>query len=117
MRAIICAVVLLSLCITLVIANAVTLQDILRKMTDLADKISKLGEKPYELRDLFAKHRSLLAISIESDELERMNELIESLISAYESKDSSQITKYCRLIADLCCELSTFERISLESIF
>ena len=46
MRAIICAVVLLSLCITLVIANAVTLQDILEKMTDLADKISNLGEKP-----------------------------------------------------------------------
>ena len=55
-------------------------------------------------------------IKFESDELERMNELIESLISAYESKDSSQITKYCRLIADLCYELSTFEQISIESV-
>lgn len=116
MRAIICTIVLLSLCVTLVIANAVALQDILKSMTELADGVLEARDEPYKLRDIFAKHRSLLAISIESDELERMNELIESLISAYESKDSSQITKYCRLIADLCYELSTFEQISIESV-
>ena len=116
MRAIISAVVLLSLCTALVLANAITLCDILSQMTELCDKISRDQESPQELRELFVEHRSLLALSIESDELERLGELIESLVSAYESKDSSQITKYCRLIADLCYELSTFEQISIESV-
>lgn len=117
MRAIISAVILLSLCTALVIANAIALCDILGDMVSLSEGISESGTSPYELRDLFLKKRSLLALSIESDELERLCELIESLVSAYESKDSSQITKYCNLIADLCCELSGFEKISFESIF
>lgn len=117
MRAIISAVVLLSLCTALVLANAIALCDILTQMTELCDKISREQESPQELRELFVEHRSLLALSIESDELERLGELIESLVSAYESKDSSQTVKYCRLTADLCRELSSFEKISIESIF
>ena len=117
MRAIISAVILLSLCTVLVIANAIALCDILGDMANLSTDILESGEQPYKLRDLFTEKRPLLALSIESDELERLCELIESLVSAYESKDSSQITKYCNLIADLCCELSGFEKISFESVF
>lgn len=117
MRAIISAVILLSLCVALTVANAFAVCGVLEDMRELALEIGRTGESPYRLRELFAGERSLLAVSIESDELERMNELIESLVSAHESKDSSQITKYCNLIADLCRELSSFEKISFESVF
>ena len=117
MRAIISAVVLLSLCTALVLANAIALCGVLGEMIELCDNISTYADSPQALRELFVEHRSLLALSIESDELERLGELIESLISAYESKDSSQTVKYCRLVADLCRELSSFEKISIESIF
>lgn len=117
MRAIISAIILLSLCTALVIANAITLCDILGDMARMSVEISESGSSPHGLLQLFQEKRPLLALSIESDELERLCELIESLVSAYESKDSSQITKYCNLIADLCCELSGFEKISFESVF
>ena len=117
MRAIISAVILLSLCTALVIANSLALCDILGDMVSLSADILDSGASPYKLREIFKEKRSLLALSIESDELERLCELIESLVSAHESKDSSQITKYCNLIADLCRELSGFEKISFESVF
>ena len=117
MRASISAVVLLARCTALGLANAITLCGVLGEMIELCDKISSDQESPQELRELFVEHRSLLALSIESDELERLGELIESLVSAYKSRDSSQTVKYCRLVADLCRELSSFEKISIESIF
>ena len=75
MRAIISAVVLLSLCTALVLANAIALCGVLGEMIELCDKISSDQEAPQELRELFVEHRSLLALSIESDELERLGEL------------------------------------------
>ena len=116
MRAVISAAILLLLCIALVIANAIIAGNLLDKMTKLSDDVNNSLADPHQLQTLWKENYFLFSLSIESDELERMNELIESLISAYESNDSSQISKYCRLISDMCDELASFEGISLKSI-
>jgi hypothetical protein len=107
----------MSLCIALVLANALNISTAFEKMSSLADEVSNSAESPYQIREIWQSKRDLFELSIEDDEIEQMNEMIESLISAYESNDRSQIVKYCRLISDLCDELMSFEKVSIKSIF
>ena len=50
-------------------------------------------------------------------ELERMNDLIESLSASHHAENDAELRKYCILISDLAKELALYEKLSLRSIF
>lgn len=111
-----------TLCLLLVLfvavgANAVYVNRVCEKMLSSAERLEEDGysEEEFErLSSVWERSRELLSLSVSSDELWQMEELISSLPSLSTSPD--ELVSNCRLIRRLCYELARYERISLESI-
>ena len=119
MKSFIFTLIIFSLLIALIATNSFFVR---RTLNDVSALVSSLhtefqDEELKKLRDIWEKKRDLLSYSIENDELERMNDLIECLFSIDASESPEEFKKYCRLIEDLSDELSGYEQISLGSIF
>lgn len=120
MKAFIAVIIIFFLIISLVIANSLYVTNIFSKISDLSNDLindAPNADTVEEILSVWQKSQSLLSLSIEADELERMNDLIESLHTACLTNNSYDIKKYCRLVSELSQELMSYERISFDSIF
>ena len=119
MKSLIASLILLLLLIGAVSVNSAYVQSVCGDISDLADELCESGyenEKVSRLLDLWKKNESLMSLSVEADELKRMNDLISSLPTLKEKTSSDEFIRACLLISDLCDELESYERISFESI-
>lgn len=119
MKSFITALILLLLLIGTVTVNAIYIGSICDEIAGEAEDLSEGGydgEKVSRLLDLWKKNESLMSLSVEADELKRMNDLISSLPTLKEKTSSDEFVRACLLITDLCDEFSSYERISFESI-
>lgn len=118
MKSLVCALIIFIILAGLVITNSFyvnkTMKNISALVLELENEMKE--EKKNAVIDLWNDNRKLLSLSIEADELERMNDLIESLRSVDDQNNFSEFQKYCRLIRELALELSEYESISLEGI-
>lgn len=114
MRSAIIALILFITVVALVILNAVYVNKTCNTMIALANE-EELNCT--DLKDYWKKHRKPLSLTVEDDELERMNNLIEEISLSYEKGDPEQLSKSKRLFTELCRELAGYERPSLVSIF
>lgn len=119
MKSLIASLILLLLLIGAVSVNSAYVQSVCGDISELADELCESGyenEKVSRLLDLWKKNESLMSLSVEADELKRMNDLISSLPTLKEKTSSDEFVRACLLISDLCDELESYERISFESI-
>ena len=120
MKSFITVVILFALLIALIIANSIFVRSVFSKISNISTSII---ENEHQLNQvdrilsLWSKSQDLLILSIEADEIERMNDLMESLYSACLCDNEEDIKKYCRLIKSLSDELIEYEKISFHSIF
>lgn len=118
MKSLICALVIFTILAGLVITNAFyvnkTMKNISALVIELENEINE--EKKNAVVALWNDNRKLLSLSIEADELERMNDLIESLRVIDYQNNFPEFQKYCRLVRELALELSDYESISVEGI-
>ena len=119
MKSFVTVLILLFIIIALVIVNSIYVTSVFSQLSDLAEGIiNGYGNDGVEnILSLWQKSKALLSFSIEADELERMNDLIESLKLASETENTHDLNKYCRLISELSDELMNYERVSLQSLF
>lgn len=119
MKSLIASLILLLLLIGAVSVNSVYVQSVCGDISDLADELCESGyesEKVSRLISLWDKHEGILSLSVESDELKRMKDLVSSLPTLKEKTSSDEFVRACRLISDLSDELKSYERISFDSI-
>ena len=119
MRSFIATVILFSLLVGSVAVNAIYVNSVCEKMENLANELKASTEKASliaELRSLWSKNSAYLNLSIRTDEIERMNDLIESLNASHNAQNDAEFQKYCILIAALAQEFSRYEGISFDSI-
>lgn len=119
MKSFIAVVIIFSVILTLVIANAFFVSSSLSRLSDLSFEMISDEEHKSNVKNIITawqKSRYLLSFSIEADEIERMNDIIEALRTADQTNNSFEISKCCRLIIDLANELIEYEQISVESI-
>lgn len=119
MKSFILSLLLFSTIIGGIIANSFYVTAFCNDLTYLCELA--MLEQPNEdtvlkIKSLWEKKRPILDISIKTNELEKMNDLIQSLISVHKSKNSAEFDKYCILITELAKEFSEHERISFRSI-
>lgn len=116
MRSFTVTLILLAALILAVAANSIYVEETCGSIISAAEELSEGGydaPKTAELRSLWRERKDILSLSIESDELEQMESLIESLCALGEESDSEEFQKCCRLIISLGKELGEYERISL----
>lgn len=118
MRSFVAVLIIFFGVILLVIANALYVCAVCKEISEIASELEKNGDgaRVDELQSVWHSHRALLSLSIELDEIERMNDITESLKSSHELGNLSEFRKNCRLIVDLCEEFSNFECFSINSI-
>lgn len=119
MKSFVAVLIILSIIIALVTVNSVYVTSVFSELSELSDNIlnESEGYGTENILLLWQRSKALLSVSIEADELERMNDLIESLRHASAINDTPAINKYCRLISELSNELMSYEQISIQSIF
>ncbi len=119
MKSFVAVLIILFIIIALVIVNSVYVTSVFSELSELSENIinGSEGDGVENIMLLWQKSKAMLSVSIEADELERMNDLIESLRHASEINDTYALNKYCRLISELSNELMSYEQISIQSIF
>ena len=120
MRAFITALLLFFILIGLIIINSVYITSEFENMSLAAERIASSQDKEaliLELKRMWQKNLPIFNLSIRMGELERMNDLIESLSASHHAENDAELRKYCILISDLAKELALYEKLSLRSIF
>ena len=120
MRSLCVTLALLTILIFAVGINSFYVRRVCGGITEAAELILHGGyseDNIERLCSLWGKNRRMLGFSIESDEIEQMDELIESLSSLDAQSSTDELGKHCRLIIKLSNELAGYERISFESLF
>ena len=119
MRSFIISSALLVIVLCAIIANAVIVSGTARHICSLADDLkSDTADEATlsELERVWQERHLLLSISVQLDTIERINELIVSLRSAYNAGASQEIIRLCTVISDLCDEIAEYERLSFYAI-
>ena len=118
MKAFICALIIFLIFTVLIAVNSFYVKNTMKNMYDLIAKLesSESVEEKNAVVYLWTNNRILLSLSIEADELERMNDLIESLHIIDIPNARAEFQKLCRLIRELATEFSLYESISIEGI-
>ncbi len=118
MKSLVGAIIIFVILSALVVTNALYVNNIMENISELVFELETSGseEKKNAVIDMWTDNRKLLSLSIEADELERMNDLIEDLRSTDPHNTFSEFQKLCRLISELATELSKYEKLSIEGI-
>ena len=69
-----------------------------------------------KISQLWKSKRIIFELSIKTNEIERMNDLIESLKASHSSQNEAEIQKNCILISELVIDFARYESISIKSI-
>ena len=118
MKSFIVSIILFAMLCCAITANSVYVSSSCEDMKLCAASVSSgNGSTPSELEALWTSHRYLFSFSVSEAKIERMDELIASLIFAYSANDSREVARLCLLIEALCEDIAIYERITLESIF
>lgn len=119
MKAFIFGVIILSILLCAIIANSFYVSRVCGEISELALLLesSPDASRVNDLSILWDNCRQLLSYSIRANEIELMETLIESLKSTIDSDNPAEFKKSCRLVSSLALELSSYEKLSLESIF
>ena len=120
MRAFITALLLFFMLIGLITVNSIYVSSECEKISLAAQRVAETQDKEApisELERVWRKNLPIFNLSIRTGELERMNDLVESLVASYNAKNDAELQKYCILISDLAEEFAHHERFSLRSIF
>ena len=120
MKSFVAVLIIFTIVLVLVTLNSLYVSNIFSKISDISARISHGREQTKEINTIleaWSRSQKILSFSIEADEIERMNDLMESLRTAYLTDNSYERSKYCRLIESLSKELMEYEKISLDSIF
>ena len=119
MRSLIATIILFSLLVGSVIINAIYVDSVCDKIKISADALKTSFQKEEllsELKSIWSKNKSYLNLSIRTNEIERMNDFIESLSASHNANNEAEFQKYCILISALAEEFSLYESVSLDSI-
>lgn len=119
MKALVISLLLFSLVLGAVIVNSFYVKGVCDHIIDIVEKVKSADECDAlikDMKEIWSDARPILELSIRLNEIERMNDLIESLEASHISKNTAEFQKYCRLISGLAEELINSERISLKSI-
>lgn len=119
MKALVISLLLLSLVLGAVVINSFYVRKVCGEVYELAEKLKSADECDAlinNMKKIWSNARPFLDLSIRLNEIERMNDLIESLESSYISKNGAEFQKYRRLISELAEELISHEKISFKSI-
>jgi hypothetical protein len=103
-----------------VIANAVFVADTADRLCALTSEIitdTGSASAVDELERVWQKRHLPLSISVDLDTVERIDELMISLRSAYAEGAHQEIRRLCLIINDTCEELSRYERLSFYALF
>lgn len=120
MKSFITVLIIFAILISLITLNSLYVSKTFTEILNISDSIANKHEEASGINTIITiweKSKKILSFSIESDEMERMNDLIESLRVAYLSNNTYDLNKYCRLIGGLAKELMEYEKISFSSIF
>ena len=120
MRAFISALLLFALLISAVVINSIYINSACDNLGYLAEKLAAAQDREpliKEIKEIWNKNLPYFNLSIRTNELERMNDLIESLDASHKAQNEAEFQKYCILIADLAEEFACYERLSLRSVF
>ena len=119
MKSLIISLILFSFVLGAVIINAFYAKGVCGNIGELAEKLKSADECDAlieNMKEIWSDARPILELSIRLNEIERMNDLIESLEASYLSENPAEFQKHCRLISELTKELISNEKISLKSI-
>ena len=120
MRSFITAILLFVILIASVTANALYINSVCSKIDATAESLTNASNKQAlisELKSLWKKNVKIFNLSIRVNEIERMNDLIESLSASYDAQNDAEFKKYCTLISELAQDLAHYETLSFRSIF
>ena len=119
MKALVATLVLFALLVGAVIANSIYVDSVCSKIKKSADELKSATQKEQlisSLKALWKKSKPILSLSIRANEIERMNDFIESLEASHNAQNDAEFQKYCTLISALAEEFASYERISANSI-
>lgn len=120
MRSFIATLVLFALLIVAVTANAIYVISVCNKIESITQELKIPSQRESlisSLRSTWYNNSSYLNLSIQTNEIERMSDLIESLAAAHNAQNEAEFQKYCILIDSLANEFSRHEGISFGSVF
>ena len=118
MKSLICALIIFLILTVSIFVNSFYVKNTMEHICDLTLKLedSENAEEKNAVVVFWTDNRILLSLSIEADELERMNDLIETLRTIDVFDERAELQKHCRLIRELAAELSSYESISIDGI-
>lgn len=119
MKAISATLILFALLIVAVITNSIYVRSVSQKIGNIAEDLKTAPSKEAisDLKSIWSKNKPYLNLSIRANEIEQMNDLIESLEASYNAQNEAEFQKYCILISELAEEFSHYETISPNSVF
>ena len=119
MRSFIAALILLTIVVTVICINSLYVCNTTAELVELSKDIinEANSDKIKALCQKWEKSRPILEFSINESKISQMSDLIATLNSFHPSSQTREIDLYCRLIIDLCDELSQNEKLSLRGIF
>ncbi len=119
MKSVVLSLLLFLLILGAIVANSFYVSHFCDDILEIAQKLEYSEQKETlisEMKVVWNKNRDWLDFSIKLNEIERMNDLIESLESAYKANNQAEFSKYCALITELAQEFAEHEKLSLRSI-
>jgi len=120
MRSFIATLLLFFLLVGSVVVNSIYVSSVCEKLENMANALkSSTQREPLisQLKSIWHSNSSYLNLSIRTNEIERMNDLIESLAASHNAKNEAEFQKYCILISALASDFSNYEKFSFHSIF
>ena len=120
MKSFIVALILFCIILACIICNGIYIKSTCNEISELCQLLWQSSDREstsLKIKALWQKCKTQLELSIRTNEIERMTDLIESLHSSVIIKNETEIQKYCTLISEHAEDMARHESISLLSIF
>lgn len=120
MRSVAVSAVLFAIVFLLIIFNGIFIKRTLVDIETIAEKIASSPKDAKadseDLKKIWDKCRTFVELSVEYNQISRMDELLISLEYAVGAKDEKESARLCDLIIELCHEISSHQKLSLQGI-
>ena len=120
MKALWASVILFGLLLILVCWNAIYIHksaEELRTLTSKLDEPSTRWDTLSRLDELWKSRRAIIGFSLGDKQLDRLSEMIDSLLWAYSVSDEAEFERYRILLTDAIDEIERAENLSVENLF
>ena len=119
MKSFVVALILFITVIFFTILNSIYITQSCEQINFISNQIASDSDREANIQrisETWESKRIIFELSIRTNEIERMNDLVESLKASYLSQNEAELQKNCALISELATDLSRYESISIKSI-